>query len=203
MSDNILLVMIARDELSPDVLVWRQGHGEWIPACDMPKSKRPSAARRQDLGRPPTRRRHRPNIRLPGHGPVFWRAFSKCCCFTYRLPWWPAAPDADLRQSGDQQADDVRGRLARRGSLAGQHALCDQLGPGKRRRLFRARAGPGNNERTAICGGAISPPKARPKKLGTHPNARLRASPPQLSRSGIPQLGQAVNICKHCLPESA
>ncbi len=141
---------LARDELSPDVLVWRQGHGERIPACDMAEIKAASAARRQDPDRPPTCRRQCPNIRLPGHGPVFWRAFSTCCCFTYRLPWWPAAPDADLRQTGDKQADDVRGRLARRGSRARQHALRDQRGPSKR----RARAGPGNNERTAICRGA-------------------------------------------------
>lgn len=33
-SDNRLLAMIARDELSPDVLVWRQGQAEWTPACD-------------------------------------------------------------------------------------------------------------------------------------------------------------------------
>ncbi|MBD9647461.1 RDD family protein [Ensifer sp. ENS09] len=31
-SDNRLLAMIARDELSPDVLVWRDGQAEWIPA---------------------------------------------------------------------------------------------------------------------------------------------------------------------------
>ena len=51
-SDNILLVMIARDELSPDVLVWRQGHGEWIPACDMAEIK--AAVRRATPGPGPS-----------------------------------------------------------------------------------------------------------------------------------------------------